>query len=120
MTNLLITNGDNEIIDIAVHDVDGQAFNLTGCDLLFTAKTYTADSDDNAIVRKTVGDGIAIASPPSLGLATVALSPSDTTSFPNIGPRYYYYWDLRLTTSTGGIITVASGILRVSETIGTP
>jgi hypothetical protein len=110
MTEIELTRGDtNEFtVTITAPDGDGvyQPLEIGFSDLWFTLKYDWDDDDVDAIVQKTVGNGITVSSPTSAGIAVVRLEPEDTEDL--IGPQRLVY-DVQLKESDDTITTVASG-----------
>ena len=95
------------ILNVAVTQ-DGSPFDLTGCQLFFTAKLAAADLDADAKLSLSEADAIDIPDP-AAGLARLIVPASLTASL-DPGPLYY---DFQLVSDTGFVFTVASGILTI-------
>lgn len=96
--------GDSFILDLAFEDEDGVAVDITGWDILFTAKVSKDLADDAADgVVKAVGDILDA----TAGLARVELGPADTDVMQGV-----YFYDVQATEDPGGdevIRTALSG-----------
>jgi hypothetical protein len=82
----------------------------------FTVKRAHADSDDDALIQKTVGDGITPADQGEAateGQAELVLAPADTAS---LSPTTIYYYDVQILESTV-VTTVDSGTFTVSADV---
>jgi hypothetical protein len=122
MTDLQITRGDNEDIDLVVKNPDLTPTNLTGAQLWFYVKRTVADLDADALIRKdsAVGGDFDIPAPAS-GLATVKLVPADTESISADYLDVPLRWQIQVMDVGGNIRTMGSGwITIVSDLILTP
>lgn len=72
--------GDDRTLSVDLSETGGGAIDLTGAAVRFTGKVNTQDADDDALIVKTVGDGITIADPPT-GEIAIDIAASDTSSF---------------------------------------
>jgi hypothetical protein len=82
----------------------------------FTVKRAHSDSDDDALIQKTVGDGITPADQGEAateGQAELVLAPADTAS---VSPTTIYYYDVQILESTV-VTTVDSGTFTVSADV---
>jgi len=70
--------------------------------LLLTIKNKTSDSDDSAVLKKTLPSFDF----PTSGETDVTLTSTDTTSL--LGN---YIWDMKIKLSTGKIYTLAQGVV---------
>lgn len=93
--SLSIRRGDDYTgarrIVASVVDGAGAPTSLTGTALTFMVKRSLNDADSLALLSKTVGSGITLASPQSgatLGVAYIALASADTAS---LSPGSYTY-----------------------------
>lgn len=110
MTNITAHRGDDETYVFTVTSSSSGQIDLNGADARFTAKVNSRDSDDDAVIVKTTGDGIDIFNPQNQ--ITVTLAAADTINL--IGTHYLY--DLQVT-SGGKTSTVATGLLRLRRDV---
>ena len=106
---LTMTRGDERSLSIAVTDSGGSAYNLTGKRLLFTARHKATT------ISKTTVSGITVTNAAG-GLATVLLSPSDTSGFAD---RVVLACDLQTDDNPASPVTLASGTITVLPDITT-
>ena len=81
---------------------------ITGATIFFTIKTKPSDTDDNAILQKT----ITTLTDASNGEAEIELSPTDTNLI--VGN---YLYDIAIKNSDGDIFTVLEGNICVMQDI---
>lgn len=112
MATLTMTRGDSTILDLVVAD-GGTPVDLTGVSMWWTAKRRHTDTDDQAVIAKTVGDGIAVTNAPG-GLATVTIDPDDTAGLDNSSALW---WDLQVKDGAGKVRTLAAGRLVVNADV---
>jgi len=108
--NLVAKRGDDEEYAITVTGSAGEPFDLTDCELQFTAKRRLTDPDEEAVIVKTSGDGIEVTNPTG-GLATMTLTSADTAGLP--AHRTGLYYDIQVTDSDGLISTPIEGRMTV-------
>jgi hypothetical protein len=111
-TVLRMYRGDSQVFDVVVTDLDGVAQDITTSDLRFTAKHRYQDDDTDAVIAKTLGDGITLGG--GTGEATITLEPEDTDL---LSKNTTLEWDLQVTDSTGSVRTAARGRLIISADI---
>lgn len=92
MTLLSMTRGDTGVFQVTLTDSAGDPLVLTDRELTFTVKRRLLDSDDDALIQKTVGAGIVVADAET-GVATITIDPADTSEIAN-GPSLY--WDIQV------------------------
>jgi hypothetical protein len=112
MTLLSMTRGDTTEFDVTLTDSDGDALNLAGLTLTFTAKRRPTDTDADAVFQKTNGAGIAVTSE-SGGLATVTVDAADTEG---LTFTRSLHWDLQVE-AAGEVQTPLSGLLAIADDI---
>ena len=119
MSNIYVTSGDDYLdtrrLTVTVLDSAGAAIDLTGAELTFAVKRRA--SDDTALIEKTVGAGIEIASPQSgdtKGKAYIEVAAADTDDL-----RGNYRWELEGEDAVGHA-TLASGGFYVTEDLVHP
>lgn len=107
MTYLLVTRGDDEILDILTTDKDtGALVDLSGAQLTFMAKRRRTDADADALITKTVGTGIAISNQVTdKGEAVVTINAGDTDA----KPAGAFWWELQSKDGGNHVATLASG-----------
>lgn len=110
---LQITRGDeytgSRSLVVTVTDAAGAAVDLTGTSARFMAKRNRADADADAVISKSTGSGITLASPQTgatKGVAYIAIAAGDTDEL----EARPYYCELEATDSVG-VITLATGAL---------
>ena len=117
MTTLYLTPGDDFTYTVTITDADGNAYNLTGATLWFTAKRRVSDADADAVaalywVSGGASDGITVSSP-STGVAEIAIAAADTLDFVQAAHR----WDLSISDSAGIVRTVDQGVMVVRPAV---
>ena len=118
MSDLVIDQGDDEIIDITVTDPDGDATELAGCKLWFYVKEHASDVDAAAIIAKSSpNDGITITSPTSAGKAEVAIADTDTAGLASNLLGRNLRWALQIRDGSEGalITTLARGDITINR-----
>jgi hypothetical protein len=117
MSKITVVRGDTKLIQITALQ-NGVAVDLAGCDLWFTVKDSKQRSDSDAVIQKTIGDGISVGSPTTNGQFTVTIDPEDTEDLP-FGEKdiLSYYWDCQLKNGSDQIFTFASGTLEVTPDV---
>lgn len=109
MAKIKIIRGDTRTITATFVDSDGEAIDLTGGEIFFTANSSNAPSDDTgAVIEKDVSSFDA----PTTGVQSITLTASDT----NIAPGVYYY-DLQFVSSAGVVTSVAQDRLTITADI---
>jgi hypothetical protein len=113
MTYIAAIRGDREEYDITLVDEEGQPLDLTDLALTFTAKRRLTDTDANAVIIKTDGDGITVDSPED-GIAILTLTPEDTE---DLLRERTLYWDVQTDDGAGDVQTPLSGRLVISADV---
>lgn len=108
-TLLVIDQGDDEVLDITVRAANGTASDLTGWTLWFYVKRSKTDADEDALLKKTTGDGIAHTAPESGGLATVTIDADETASLVAGDTNKELYWVCQGQGPDSKVITLARG-----------
>lgn len=103
--------GDSEAFDAAI-TLAGLPVDITGCDLLFTAKRSLQDSDP--VFQLTTPTEIVITDGPA-GLCTINVAPADTASETQ---TVRCFCDLQLTDTLGNVSTLATGTLLIKLEVG--
>lgn len=116
MTLLSMTRGDLATYRITLTDRDtGEPIDLGQVDeITFTAKSDTGDPDDDAVIVKTIGDGIELDDYPETGLATLTITPDDTETL--LGWTMLV-WDLQVDNGNGDVRTPLRGHLEVTADV---
>lgn len=109
-TPLYIFRGDTTFIDVTAIGTDGEPFNLNNCSMWFSLKRSLADADEDALVSKTLIDGILIVDAVE-GLATVVIDPEDTEALG--APALGLYWDVQVKDASNSVYTIARGTMNV-------
>jgi hypothetical protein len=99
-----IIRGDDVTIPVTFSDDAGQAINITGATVFFTVKSDLSDTDDDAVIAKT----ITTHSNASQGQTTITLTANDT-----LIDAGKYYWDLQIKDSAGKITSTLADTLEV-------
>jgi hypothetical protein len=98
--------GDTAALSVAVKKPDDTDYDITGCELFFTAKYDRDMPDSEAQIKKdSVEGGIGIIDAVS-GEAVIILDPDDTKDLETGVP---YFCDVQVKTSLGAIHTAAIG-----------
>lgn len=111
MSKLEMYRGNTEFFDVEAKAADGSALNLSGGELLFTAKSSTRQEDISAPIRKSsvTDGGISITNAVG-GLATVTVDPEDTE---DLYAPAELAWDLEFVNPIGHRRTLAYGQLLI-------
>lgn len=106
--------GDTAAWDFTVTEPDGTAVDLTGASgIRFTAKDRASDADADAVITRTVGDGVTVTNAAG-GIVRVQLEAADTSA---LSAPLSLVYDLQLADASGGIYTVAAGRLEIKPDI---
>lgn len=108
---LTLYRGDSDTLIVTATDT-GEPYDLTDTTLRFTAKRRFEDDDSDAIIVKTLDDGITVTDALG-GLAVITISPEDTADLPNDA---VLLWDLQATQDET-VRTLADGTLKVSRDV---
>lgn len=114
MTRLSITRGDTKAFTISLTDDDDLPLDLTDMAVTFTAKRSRFDADADAVIAKTVGDGIVVDDPDS-GVVVLTLEPSDTASLAARPHRLFY--DVQVVDVLGVVVTPLADILEIQPDV---
>lgn len=111
MAAFTLTAKRGDTIDLLVLVTrDNAAVDLTGADVWFTAKRSLRDADVDAVVQKTIGNGIVVTDALA-GEALVTIDPSDTNGFTR---ETRLFCDVQVIEPSGRITTVADGTLTIT------
>lgn len=107
--NLTLNRRDHKTYCLAFKDEDGNAIDISGWSIFFTAKTNKLDTDDEAKIKKDIevpsGTG-------PTGTVRFTLEPSDTDV--EAGTLYY---DIQMKKPDGTILTPLIGLLSVVQDV---
>ena len=108
--NLTIIRGDTTNITLTLTDQDGDAIDLTGATVFFTAKPDFDNDilDAAAVITKEVTSH----SDPTNGITVIPLTPSDTDITPGI-----YQYDVQVKDAGGSIFSLPARQLKVIEDV---
>jgi hypothetical protein len=112
--NLTMTRGDTRTFTVTVTNPDGSVYDLTGCEVWFSARLAPGVSP--YVFMKQTGNGVIIPDP-LLGVANVKVEPADTLSLPYA--ESILWWDAQIKSATGDLFTVDNGRLIVAPDITT-
>lgn len=114
MSNLTMKRGDSATWEFTVTQADRVTVqDLTGASARFTAKSRISDDDVDAVLAKTVGDGVTLTDENN-GVLEVHLLPADTDG---LTPPVILHWDLQITDAANDVWTVDSGLLTIAADI---
>jgi hypothetical protein len=109
-TDLSIYEGEDKTWTVTVKDSSGTAINITGYTFLFTIKRKRNDSDDNAIVKKTITSHLS----PTEGKTQITVDSSDTNGLH--GNFFYdYQW---LDTTNKRKVVLKTADFEIEQRIG--
>lgn len=108
---LTLYRGDSDTLIVTATDT-GEPYDLTDTELRFTAKRRHEDADEEAVIVKTLEDGITVTDALG-GLAAIAISPADTD---DLARDVNLVWDLQATQGET-VRTLAEGVLKVSRDV---
>lgn len=111
--NLEMVKGSTAVYTLTV-TTDGVAFDLTGCEVIFTAKYDYTDVDNSAVFQLKVGTGVTLTTPAS-GIATITISAARTANLPN--REVLLVFDVKVVDATIPYV-VARGTLTVRPQVG--
>jgi len=104
---LYIKRGDTKSYTLKFRDEDGNAVDITGWTIFFTAKNKIDDVDDDAVIKKTITDH----TDPTDGETQITLTSTDTAAVASL------VYDIQYKTSGGQIKTVIEGFLEISKDV---
>jgi hypothetical protein len=105
--------GDTHILDMSVSQA-GEAVNLTGYTITFTAKKDIKDADAApTTIQKTLGSGIVVLDAPT-GKIRITLNSADTATFPDVVTTYVADVQIK---KDGITTTVASGTITITPDV---
>lgn len=110
MNKLTIIRGDDVTIPVTFKDSAGDPIDLTGSTVFFTVKNEKTDSDNEAVISKSVASHTT----PASGITQVVLTNEDTDI--DAGS---YYWDLQIKDSVGKIQSTKAAQFEVIQDITT-
>jgi hypothetical protein len=102
--------GDTLVIVIPIEDGDtGGMLDLTGAQRIrWWLAQYVDTPVDDVPLKKSLGDGIAVAGEPLDGTIEVSIDPADTEGFAGA-----YYHEAEVVTAAGTVKTVYAGMIRI-------
>jgi hypothetical protein len=103
-----VPKGDTRTIKAILTDSLGAPFDLTGYEVIFTAKLGMSDTDANAVIGPKAGS----VQDAEGGILHVDLLSNDTNITPND-----YHFDIRIYKETTNIYTIVRGKLNILENI---
>lgn len=109
LQNFRATSGDTITITVTVTDSAGAAVDLTGASIRWSARKL--GEADNAI-EKTTSAGEVELTDPTAGEFEVVLEPADTASLAGV-----YQHESEITDVAGGVTTVATGAMTLTEDV---
>lgn len=116
MSALTIRRGDayttSRRLVVTVVDPAGATVDLTGTTIRFMVKRNRDAADAAAVISKSIGAGVTLASPQTgatKGVAYIAIDPADSAP---LNASHRYVWELEATDSVG-VITLAGGTFAV-------
>ena len=105
-------SGDSRIIECAVKDEAGAAFDLTNATAIrwqLFASDGSAGFSGVAVLQKSLGSGVSSVSPATDGKFRVQLDPADTASLAGA-----YYHEAEVTMTGGAVHTVLTGKFQIT------
>ena len=102
-------SGDSRDYHLTFTDSNGDAINITGWKVYFTAKLNYADSDEDAVIKKD----ITTHTDPANGKTTISLTNGNTAE---LDARNCWY-DIQVKKNNGDILTVLSGRIEILRDI---
>lgn len=109
-TDLEVVRGDTKKYKFDIKDSDGAAIDITGWTLFMTIKRRPEDTDDEALISKTITSHTDAAN----GETLVTLTHDETK---DLAGQYYY--DVQVKKGDGSIMTVLNDIITFTEDITT-
>jgi hypothetical protein len=106
--NIEVFRGDSFGTQMEFTDDDGVAIDITGWTIFFTIKKKKSDTDDQAVISKT----ITTFDDPTSGIASVTLTSTETY---NLDGTYFY--DFQFKDNTGSVSTIVAGGITFLEDI---
>lgn len=103
-----IKRGDTFSANIAIKDSEGNAVNLTGKTIFFTAKKWIEDTDAQAVINEEVVDIVS----PADGTVTINLTAEQTAL---IKPGVYW-WDIQ-TVDGSSVLSTTKQRMRVTPDV---
>ncbi len=101
--------GETITLDVTCLDADGAPINLTGAGIVFRLASKSA-----RLLDATLGSGVSLTDAPA-GKCRVTISPAMQTAA-NVPPGDHVY-ELKVTTSGGGVSIQAEGVFAISDSL---
>lgn len=112
--DLTMYRGDTAAWDFTITTPTGTAVDLSNAtEIRFTAKQRPSDADVDAVIAKTLGDGVTVTDAAG-GVLRVQLAEDDTSA---LSVPLSLAWDVQLADDADGVYTVASGALSIKADI---
>ena len=108
MSVIELVRGDTPTYDLELRSGD-EALDLSGMDITFTAKRRYTDTDEDAVIRHTLDDGITVVDAET-GTATVRFDAADTADLDDLPTLV---WDVQVEDAAGTVLTPLRGKLSV-------
>jgi len=99
-------SGDSKVLEVTLTDVDDDAVNLTGASISYILQKSSQGGE--AIISKSVDDGISITSPATGGLFEITIDATDTDDLAG-----EYYHECQVTDSSSNVSTVFVGTVTI-------
>jgi len=109
--NLIVTKGDSKTIPLTLSLNGYDPLNLTGAAIKFTVKQSPRDTQSDAVVAKSVGNGITVVNA-SGGQITIDFVPADTDTKEELLPMTF---DIEVTLSGGSKYTLHRGVFTITN-----
>lgn len=100
--NLKVIKGSTPIYELSLVDENDVAIDITGYTVFFTAKTKPSDTDENAIISKTITSHYNATG----GITLISLTEADTNRIGNL------YYDFKVKTNESKIFYPLGGTIK--------
>jgi hypothetical protein len=108
MSNIEVIRGDDVSLKLTFTDINGNAIDLTDTTVFFTVKKKLSDTDDEALISKTIDTF----DDPTTGIMTILISDTET----DLKSGSYYY-DVQLKDENGYISSISKQRFSVEQDI---
>jgi hypothetical protein len=120
MSDLTMTRGDTgSFMGVAVTVTTiSEPLDLTGCEIIFTAKDSIDDTDENAVINcdTDVEAGITVTDAEQ-GIFVVVIAPSKTDSIEIAGSSRQLIYDVQIQDADDNVFTVDTGTLTIFKDV---